>query len=242
VLNVSKVSHSIKNVFSKLQDDISKQIFKNRLLYCLDGDKNHLFNMLRELGMSIDNPDRSVILYGCGGIANDVAHIMRKIGADIKCFCDDNKQKSSCCGFPVISPDELYEKYNDNCVVISTLGYRDKVYQKLTDNGFRKENIIIPVMTPQYFGLDFLQPKNREIYVDAGCFDGETLVQFNNWCDGKYDKIYGLEPDTMNFEVSRNAAKNMVNTVLVNKGAWNNSGTLSFSSDTNGGGGEPLLR
>jgi len=251
--DISTASSAIREVFLKLQDDISKQIFINRLLYHLDGDKSHLYDMINELGLlepgtagqlnktvaALSGAKKEVILYGSGGIAEDVHQLMLKMGNTVKCFCDDdpNKQKSGCCGLPVISSHDLLSEHQESLVVISTLAYRDKVYNYLINSGFPQENIAASHMPlPQYFGLDFLKPEPDEVFIDAGCMDGETLIQFKEWCVGAYKKIYALEPDTSNYQTAQETIKrqNIERVVLVNKGAWNCNGELSFSAMANG--------
>jgi len=255
MFEVTEASSAVKEVFSKLQDDISKKIFLNRLLYCLDGNKTHLFNMLLELGLLRPNLagqayatigdiypvklEKELILYGCGGIAPDIYHLMSKMGHTVSCFCDDNviKQKTTFCDLPVISPQALLSEFRESWVVISTIAYQEKVYDFLTRHNYPKSNILKShTMVKQYFGLNFLKPLPNEVYIDVGCMDGETLVQFKEWCAGKYKKLYALEPDATNCNDAKNTIlkKSIQRVILINKGAWKCNDILSFSATANG--------
>ena len=250
-MDIKYVVSAIKEVYTKFQDDLSRQIFVNCLRYHFDGDKNHLYNMLCESGLLETGLDeqvktigdlpgnQEVILYGCAGRGSDVYHLMLKMGNRVKCFCDDDpsKQKSGFCGLPVISANELMAKHKESLIVVSTLAFKDKVYNFLIKNGFPKENIFVShALAPQYFGLDFLKPLPEEVFIDAGCMDGETLIQFRDWCNGQYKTIYGLEPDTTNYHSALETIKynNIERVSMVNKGAWCRNDALFFSATANG--------
>jgi len=54
--------------------------------------------------------------------------------------------------------------------------------------------------TPVYFNDIFRDDLiSDEVYLDAGTFDGKTLVDFIFYTKGKYKKIYAFEPDIANY-------------------------------------------
>jgi len=124
----------IKSIYDKLDDDLSKEIFTNRLLYSLTGDYSFIncivsHNILNSLSLQeiknklnsyYSNLFDNVIVYGAGHWGNIFCTLCDKI--DIVAYCDSNrvKQASTYKGYSVLSPEELASNYSNNCVVIST--------------------------------------------------------------------------------------------------------------------------
>ena len=68
-------------------------------------------------------------------------------------------------------------------------------------------------------------------FVDCGAFNGDTVERFINWYGDSYEKIFALEPDSVNFEKLKKfiQEKNYTNIVPLNLGVWNEKTTLTFS-------------
>ncbi len=76
---------------------------------------------------------------------------------------------------------------------------------------------------------NILKLSDNETIVDLGAYDGDTIREFTQYTQGKYRKIYALEPDGKNFKkLSANTA-HMENIKLYNMGAWDKEDTLIFS-------------
>ena len=126
-----------------------------------------------------------------------------------------------------VSPEEL-------------IGNLERVYGYLSDarskevldaviTRFLDYNIDIDIMQKigeknQYFPGDIIKLSEHERFVDVGAFDGDTVIDFIKRTNGKFDQIYALELDTINF----NALKNNVERLeqhdrikIFNFGAWN---------------------
>lgn len=58
-------------------------------------------------------------------------------------------------------------------------------------------------MPNQYWQRDILPLKNNPVYVDAGAFDGDTLMQFLAFTRGDFRGAYLFEPDQRNVEALR---------------------------------------
>lgn len=74
---------------------------------------------------------------------------------------------------------------------------------------------------------------DKEIIVDLGAYDGDTIREFLTATEGRYEKIYALEPDAKNFRKLTRKTEGMERLELFNIGAWNKKETLFF--DTKGG-------
>lgn len=82
------------------------------------------------------------------------------------------------------------------------------------------------------------QLKEGDVVLDLGSYCGSTVWGFSN-AVGKSGKVYGLEPDPVNFEMlSKNVEHHkLTNVVVINKGVWSTSGTLLFQGEGNMGSG-----
>ena len=76
-----------------------------------------------------DRPDfkrinRPLILWGAGKIGGVAAHCLKQQGVEYAAFCDiaSDKWGTQFCGHPVISPQELTERY-PNAAVLITAGF-----------------------------------------------------------------------------------------------------------------------
>lgn len=59
---------------------------------------------------------------------------------------------------------------------------------------------ITPIAEAEYFSDSYYHITGDEVYVDCGAYDGDSILSFINYVDGKYDKIFGFEPDSISFE------------------------------------------
>ena len=132
--------------------------------------------------------------------------------------------------FKIISPDEAF-KLEDGVIMIGTSLYEKEIYEQIIGNGYSAERVckfVRAVLGWQYF--DYFKPNEHEIFVDCGCFNGQTSVEFVKWA-GQYDKIYAFEanPDVLNNCNER--FKNFgINVEMINKGVWSKTDTLYFNS------------
>jgi FkbM family methyltransferase len=56
-----------------------------------------------------------------------------------------------------------------------------------------------PVPGPIYFRDELREPMSREVFVDCGAYDGDTVRSFLEHSAGRFHKIYAFEPDPANF-------------------------------------------
>ena len=113
-------------------------------------------------------------------------------------------------------PDKLLPHYH-----FQTPGYfrqhKDKieeVYENLADEESKKqylahldsrinlnfEGLPEPDTSNQYFPSDIVTLSDKEVFLDAGAYDGDTLEQFANLTNNVFTKYIALEPDPANYK------------------------------------------
>ena len=73
---------------------------------------------------------------------------------------------------------------------------------------------------------------DREVFLDIGAYNGDTIKLFLEETDGKYKKIIALEPDDKSFlELNEYLARERIRNVVTSKtGAWNRQENLLFKT------------
>lgn len=82
-----------------------------------------------------------------------------------------------------------------------------------------------------YFEQDVIQFTDHEVFVDGGCYIGDTALTFIRQMKGRYDHIYGFEPERENFETAKLNLMSYENIEMINKGLWSKKDQLSFHVD-----------
>lgn len=80
-------------------------------------------------------------------------------------------------------------------------------------------------------------PTENEVFVDVGALDGKTILDFVEWCDNKYKKIYSFEPDMGSYKATKETIinKQIRNAVLQNIGLWSKKTKLKFCAISSNG-------
>lgn len=241
-------------IYNSLCDNESRVIFRNMMEYYRTGNIRHIFNRAysyEELASDFNeyrintiddyiynyqSYKKYVIIYGTGLTAKHTYEMLQRLSIKVKCFCKGESEKNievESFGIPIISSRDLV-RYSDEVVILIATDYkafRDIYY--LVRQGIQYDQMRIQHKTLEaYFSPSFIQPSSNEIFIDAGGYDGDSLVKFMEWCGGKYKKIYSFEPDHENFCLLEEKVKNLKldNTKLVEKGLWSSNTQLSFYS------------
>ncbi len=238
----------IREMYSLLGDDISKDIFGNQVLYSLTGDTRYIRNIVcsieigRKIYQQIKESSKKKVIFGVGSVGKRLVRIYNDIV--FECFADNHYKEKFYQGYPVIDICELKEKYPEELIIISTNQYHKEILQQLLEEGFQEKNIVNigkeyeKLNYLQYFDLPQLEEnrKEKEIFVDGGCFDGSTSLGFINWCKKSNCEryLYAWEPDPSNQEKSKKALENKdIAYQMIPKGLWSEYAEMSFKS--NGG-------
>ncbi len=236
----------IKATYNKMQDEVSQRIYANRLLYNLTDDSCYMKKVIHSIKNYEDLYDllkshhnQKTILFGAGWWSSLPRWALPKFyDVELYCYADNYvKSGSTYLGLSVISFAELCDKYKNEYIIITAYGARQEVYEQLISNGFDKANILIladivdePVFK-QYFDCPYIGHDEHEIFVDAGVFDGMTAKRFVAWSDGKYDHIYGFEPNASVFGQCEKKYAELNNATLFPKGIWDKETVLKFKEN-----------
>ena len=93
------------------------------------------------------------------------------------------------------------------------------------------------IFTPkQYFCDGVVELTEQEVILDVGASYGDTLKDIVKYTNSHFKKVYCFEPDErcLTELVKTKEELNLENVVIINKGAWDKSETLTFLSDSNG--------
>lgn len=96
--------------------------------------------------------------------------------------------------------DPVSKKEYTEFIQQKIFGYYNKEYHKV-----------------QYFDTDVIKLNDREIYLDGGAFNGDTIMKFMERVRG-YEKIIAVEMDASNFQVLTKMCKNMENIEFIQAG------------------------
>jgi FkbM family methyltransferase len=236
----------IKEIYSLLGDDKSRCIFENRLMYSLTKEPRFIRNTVCtiEIGAEIYNrlkeSHRPKILFGAGSVGKRLVRIYDDL--KFTCFVDNSRAGGTCEGIPVISLQKMKEKYPEALVIIATNKYHREIRSQLEREGIEEKNIVNIGMEYeklnhlQYFDLPQLEERKaeREVFVDGGCYDGSTSVDFVNWClqseTVKERYVYAWEPSAENLEMcSCTLTRCNAEYKLIPRGLWSEEKELTFS-------------
>ena len=76
---------------------------------------------------------------------------------------------------------------------------------------------------------------DNEVYVDGGSFDGDTIRSFIERVHGRFEAVYGFEPDPVTFAKLKSNFSNEPRVHPVHAGLHSHAGTLRFRDDASRG-------
>lgn len=208
---MNNIVQEMNEVYEMMEDDLSRQIFQARLSHifykdngcfgeCMTG--SHV-NFIKELGASIFTetfaPGETVILYGAGGMGQDLWGNMHQWHPQCQyLFCDGNYENLKATHKykeHLISIEELVEKYTDCKVIVAIENetIRLEVVGSLRAKGVSHLLAGILYDRSQYFD-EVVTLTDHEIFVDAGVLNGDTSLDFAQRCGGNMIKsIYSRQ-------------------------------------------------
>lgn len=153
-------------------------------------------------------------------------------------FCDNAPSKvgKEKYGKRILSFMELMQKHTDAYIIIATDMYEKEILKQLQQGKFPEEQIIRFSYTQKkiYIDDDIVRPQKDEIYVDAGCYDGNSSLDFVQWAKGDVKRIYAFEPDERNYKMCEENLNECLTEVKLEKaGLWSEKSMLHFRNQHN---------
>lgn len=230
-------------IYDHLEDGISRELFRLRILYSLTGAGDGLVEKLLCSQPYTEKMLRPLLgthknyIYGAG---KEGCWTAKQLPGYWKAYIDSSqkKQGTEIEGLKVFNPAILEKDSDYDYVVVTPTEYAEEIVFQLRKQGVPDNKIIDwgtqakQIHAAQYFDLPFLYHEDDEIFIDAGGYDGMTAIRFARWAK-TFKHIYIFEPDKDNFTLCK---KNMENENLsdavsiYNKGCWSSSTTLKFNS------------
>lgn len=240
--------HSLKD---KLMDAESKLLFDARVNYLVDRNEESFHELLLSLNKnwfcremaSFLKEKEGIIIFGCGYDGLITKTNLEICGYEPSFFCDsdDSKVGMNIKGTSVISVDEVVRNYRNYAVVLGSRIYNQEMLNILHEKGFPRKMILLPKHGilhasngKQYF--DMFSSDNGEVFIDAGAFDGKTVLEFVEWTQGNFGKIIAIEPSGMRCTDIRKLCQDKdITPVDVREGAvWSKDEFLFFYENGTG--------
>ena len=138
-------------------------------------------------------------------------------------------------GLPVITFEEFAAKHRD-ALVFNSIGSVSgmEVHRKCEENGIEIVSLFeIVAIWDQYFDLPAKLGFNGEnaVFVQAGCFNGDTEKSYINWFGAGYSKLITFEPNAKQYSLSKKMLAGMRCVELVQTGLSNHTGRVRFETE-----------
>ena len=248
---MSKTIGATKQIYNHLGDDLSKTIFENRLLYSVTEEYKFINNIIKTfpefelqrrhlINSFFSQQNRKIIGYGLGGVCLSFIELCNEIEITALCDGDKSKQNITYSNYNTISPETLKDKFPDSYVVITTLSDKNNsdIFNKLVNMGFSKSQLLVfkdflisngTTLFSQYFDPDIVNPVTQdEVFIDAGCYNGNDVISFTKWCNDAYKKIIAFEPSSVQYPTCMDNLKGINNLDIYPFGLWNENSELNF--------------
>ena len=93
-------------------------------------------------------------------------------------------------------------------------------------------SVYVEPVCDQYFDREIIRFEEKEIFIDAGAYDGATTALFLQYASNSFAKAYLLEPDAAMYQamLEKMAPLNDGNLEFIKAGLYDKSGTAKFES------------
>lgn len=208
---LDKRFQEVKEIYTHIQDEMSKEIFINRIILSMTEDTASLRRLLlmTEDGQLfykfLKNNSGHIWLYGAGIRGMRLRELYEDI--EIKGYIDLQK-KGFIKGIKIYHPSEVIIESEDIILVTNYKGVQsivDSICEKIkisTQRIFTVEQYNKKVINKQYFDKRVISRWGMSCegaFVDAGCYDGsDTVKYFENMNSDA--QVYAFEPDKENYK------------------------------------------
>ncbi len=228
--NYSVNCESIRTIYEKMADDISRDIYVSRLLLSLTGSQVYMKKALNytkggsKLSNIVDSDIGNKYIYGAGIRGKRIVETFP--GCSWSGFIDKNSQSNTYHGIRIFRLKEFLERYQPGDIVIvsNVLGI-EEIVSDLRNKIDEKDICILndldrESMQDIYFSLDEVRQviHGDSAFVDVGCFDGKDSLKYLEWIGNKKAPVLAFEPDRDNYKVCENNLQKYTNIRLWNVG------------------------
>lgn len=228
----------VKTIYNKLGDEVSKEIFKNRLIFSLTNDWKSMRRVLDyttgwEHFDAILQKAKKIYIYGSGISGKRLPLLFPEY--KWKGYIDKYK-KGICNNLPIYDLDYCRNIETEAFIVISNMSEEKSIKEDLRKFGISEERIVCfkdesyKCSSNIYFENELIDKNFEGVFVDIGAYHGEDTVRYFNWksCDEAAAIIF--EPDEKNFTICQDALLRYKNVQKYNLGTSNCEKEVRFSS------------
>lgn len=194
-------------------------------------------DMLSWLIFNGHRKEDELYLFGCGYEGKNYISLLEAAGYRISGIIDNNTKRhgEEFYGYTIESVEDGISKNKEARFIISAPRFNDEIKTQLINLGINDEkiyrspeNALVSFVGPSYFE-DLFRPLKDEVFIDGGCYNGGTCLDFIKWCP-EYKKIYAFEPGKDNFaKCEKTINENGIKSIeLRNTGLWNKKEELCF--------------
>jgi FkbM family methyltransferase len=150
----------------------------------------------------------------------------------------DNQAAGERYGLPIVTFAEFLKNHK-NALVLNSVGQPagSSIHKQCLDVGIDCVSFFeIDRSWHQYFDLpsELGLVGSGEVFVHAGCFNGDTQKSFVNWFGEKYEKMVTFEPNPEQIATCRDKLSHLHSVEIVQAGLSDQSGTVRFDLDIPG--------
>lgn len=239
----------INNIYAHMGDELSKYIYSNRLMFSLTGDCRYIRNIIctNRIGKEIYEKMKEqtvrgggITIFGCGIIGKTLVDVYDDIS--FEGFVDNNCYGKSYKGLEVISWEKYLEKKENGMILISAKYHYAEIMNQILNSGIHENQIInlgkeyAKLSHMQYFDLPELDENKQqlEVFVDGGCYDADTAIDFIQWCRKVKVQgyVYAYELEATNQKLCANKLeKQGIDHKMIPYGLWSERTRLHYVAD-----------
>lgn len=243
VSELSECSISANAVYQRLADKESRDLFELMLRFNVT-ENERAFALYRkkflfeEYKVSLDEflgQEGDKVIFGAGKWGKWLFSVYSDV--QWKCFADNFPKENDTLPVPVISAKDLV-KYPNAKIVIAVIDHTDEIMAQLLQMKIKEENLYplgkelkrieSDLLERQYFDLPYLRYEDEEIFVDVGCFDGFTSLNFAQVVGNRYGHIYAFEANPALYNRCRENMRELKNCTVYNQGIWNKRDSIDL--------------
>lgn len=239
------LSHNLFGVYQAMMTDECYEWRKGRKTYGEIFGIKGLWDVLRE-NYPIQKKKIYVMTYGEDPFSTEwmierFLEAMEKLGIKIEsCVLLDYPNQDKYKGIRCISKQQFIENWDDNSELIIGNPSWVQENKNLVDEFSMcvgKITSIVDAAGPQYFESKWSHTQN-EVFVDVGVYDLASSIDFMEWTDYKFKKIYAFEPDPSCYKKALQKRDSLQDDLkekieIIPKGLSSKNGYLDFPAEYN---------